>query len=77
VVGGQNQKLSLRGSVLANAMWGGCDMGGGDSLGYGGFEVVSVCDQMWHEGGGLVRAKNKNRASGAQFWLTQCGGDVI
>ena len=43
-------------------------------MGYGGFEVVSVCDQMWHE---VVRAKNKNRASGAQFWLTPCGGDVI
>ena len=53
---GQNPRLSHRGSVLANEMWGKSFSGREDPNGveYTMFEVVGAGNWTWREGGGLV-----------------------
>ena len=63
------QKPSLRGSVLANAMWGGCSMSRGNPIGVGytKVEVVGVCNWMAHKGGGGWGAEPKTEPPGLGF----------
>ena len=52
-------------------------MGGGDpfGMGYIRFEELGGGYHMACEGEGILRGGGtENRATGVQFWLTQCGG---
>ena len=72
------QKPSHGGSVLVNDVQGGLDLSGGGLIeeGYAGACVLGPRNQAVREEG-LVRANRQNRATGARFWRTICGGARI
>ena len=62
-----------------NNMQGGLDLSGGGLIeeGYAGACVLGPRNQAVQERGGLVGANRQNRATGARFWQTTCGGAHI